>query len=425
MQVLINGLRGTLLLLGLGMSVPSWALSLPWGTADFCADPVTWQNAWACGKFSGSFNTLSYSTHEAYFVPDLNQDTTSTGGWLKYSTHAVDGIELGISYALQRRLDDKDSQHAEVTELAPERDGLAEAYLKWQQPNWQVVLGQHSLDLPFVGDYNWRVMPPLYRGLDVRYQPSDDQFIRITAVDRFKSYAQDQFNRGSRYSAEIATDGMWSVGIGQAWMLDEIKLSSQLWYQSYLDYSHLAYSESHLSWPEQPNRPDLGLQLMWATEQGHAHAGQIEHFGIGAQIKQRLDNQLTLKLAYNYIRPQSKAYLNGALFAPYMVYTASGPYFAQPFFTSTQDLGSGHAWMFSAEGPISPQWTMGSQLSWMNLKEAAAVSALNQSEWVIYNFYQFSGVGKGWSLAHFMGAAHSPRHDELFLQNRLAVKYQF
>lgn len=39
-----------------------------------------------CGQVTGKFHTLYYSTHNAYFVEDLNQDTVTAGGYLKFET---------------------------------------------------------------------------------------------------------------------------------------------------------------------------------------------------------------------------------------------------------------------------------------------------------------------------------------------------
>ncbi len=59
-----------------------------------------------CGQVTGKFHTLYYSTHNAYFVEDLNQDTVTAGGYLKFETAPFYGLTAGVSYAGQRRLDD-------------------------------------------------------------------------------------------------------------------------------------------------------------------------------------------------------------------------------------------------------------------------------------------------------------------------------
>ena len=381
-------------------------------------------NALLCGQVSGRLNTLYYSTHDAFFVRDLNQDTATTGGFLKYETAPIAGIQAGISYAGQWRIDHKNADQDEVSELQNDKDGLAEAWLGWKNHDWNLKLGQQALDLPFVGSYDWRVMPPLYRAADVQYGQKDN-YIRATYIDRFKSYADDQFDRTSRYSSEIETDGMWSLGIAKSFDLNDQTLKTQAWFQSYADYANVGYVEAHLQWIKEKYQPDVGVQMMYAQDQGAAKAGKVDHQGIGVSLALNVWDQMTLKAGYNYIKPNKGSYLNGALFTPYMIYTASGPYFAQPFFTSTQDLGAGNAFMLAFEGALNEQTWIGANYSFMNLAESDDVKNLNQSEYVVYGIYNFSGGLKGWSIANFFGFATSPRSDDVFVQNRLGLKYQF
>ena len=99
-------------------------------------------NALLCGQLSGRLNTLYYSTHDAFFVHDLNQDTVATGGFLRYETAPISWVQAGISYAGQWRLDDQNEYQDEVSELQYDKDGLAEAWLSWNNQDWNVKLGQ-------------------------------------------------------------------------------------------------------------------------------------------------------------------------------------------------------------------------------------------------------------------------------------------
>lgn len=382
------------------------------------------QNALFCGNVSGRLNTLYYSTHDAYFEPNLNQDTAATGGYIQYETQAIAGLKAGVSYAAQWRIDDQHAGHPEVSELKHEKDGLAALYLDWQYQKWSARIGQQTLDLPFVGNYDWRIMQPMFRAVDVKWGVQDD-YVQATWIDRFKSYADDEFLKTSRYSSHIETDGMWSLGVSKSFDQDAIKIRGEAWYQSYLDYNHLAFVEGHIQWKNVPLSPDIGVQAMWSEAQGKALAGQVDHVGYGIALTLQVFEGMSLKTAYNYIQPDHDSYLNGALFTPYMIYTASGPYFAQPFFTSTQDLGAGHAAMIALEGALNEQTYFGANYSFMNLAESKQVKDLNQSEYVIYAIYNFKGALKGWSIADFFGYATSPRSHDIFLQNRLGVKYSF
>ena len=384
-----------------------------------------------CGQATGKFHTLYYSTHNAYFVEDLNQDTVTAGGYLKFETAPFYGFTAGISYAGQRRLDDRHSDYDEVTELKNNKDGLAEAYINWNKDALKIKVGQQHLDVPFLGNYDWRIMPPLFRAVDIQYGSQND-YVRFTGADRFKSYADDQFTKTSRYS-NVETDGVWSIGVAKSFDVGTNKLNAQMWYQNYDDYNYLTYFESHLKLNEQRFTPSLGVQFMHAKGDGQAlkqasnlvENHKVDHQGVGALLSLNPKENITVKAGYNYIKENKDSYMNGALFTPYMIYTSSGPYFAQPFFTSTQDLGSGHAYMVSIEGSLNEQTYIGANYSFMDLKESSDVKSLNQSEYVIYGFYNFKGAMKGWSLANFFGVVTSPREDKVFLQNRFGVKYIF
>lgn len=392
--------------------------------SDQCTDENV-SNIFLCGTFSGRVKSLYFSSHNAYFIEDLNQDTAAVGGFIKFETHPLHQWKAGLSYAGQWRLDDKKFNQAEVAELKQEKDGLAEAYIAWGNDTLNFKVGQQALDVPFLGDYDWRIMPVAYRALDLEYTTAQD-FYRLTAVNGFKSYADDRFTKTSRYSDVQHTDGMWSIGLGKKLpSKDGLTLKGELWYQSYLDYNHLIYAEGHAIFSDKSYQPDVGLQLMYSKQQGEAYAGDINHQGIGISLALKLTDFLSFKSAYNYIKPDDNSYLNGALFAPYMIYTASGPYFAQPFFTSTQDLGAGHAYLLALEGQHTEKTYWGINYSFMDLKESAELKSLNQSEYVVYVIHHLSGAFKGWSISNFAGLATSPRSDHTFLQNRLGLSYKF
>ncbi len=78
-----------------------------------------------CGSVSGDLRTLYYSTHNAYFVSGLSQDTVSYGGGVKYATAEYYGVSLGVSGILQRGISHNDDHL--VNELGPNQTGVGEA----------------------------------------------------------------------------------------------------------------------------------------------------------------------------------------------------------------------------------------------------------------------------------------------------------
>lgn len=384
----------------------------------------TLEEAFACGSVHGSIRGDYFSLNHAYFSP-VSQDTASIGGYIKYETAPLYGVQAGISYDLQSRLDSK-GNHAEVSELKEDRDGLAEAYLTWKNDKARVTVGNQRLDLPFVGDYaDWRVLPVVYQGVDAKYGNNTD-FVRLTKVNKFKSYADDEFTKTSRQSSTISTDGMWSLGGGKSTKLANGSiLKGQLWLQGYEDYTDIIYAQGSMDFPKQAYKPELAVQYINGKDQGKAYAGKVDSQIAGIQLTAKPTPTVNVTAAYDYIRPKKDAYLNGALLTPYAHNTSSGPIFAQPMFTSTQDLGAGNAVMLSAEKKLNAQTILGARYSFMDLKESDDVKSRNQSEYLLYGIYNFDGKLKGLSLADFAGVQVSPRYDHKFLQNRLVLAYNF
>lgn len=379
----------------------------------------------ACGSVHGVVKSTYYSLNNGYFVNNLNQDTTVIGGYIKYETAPFYGVQAGVGYDIQRRLDEK-NKNDEVSELKEDRDGLAEAYLTWKNDLARVTVGNQRLNLPFMGDYaDRRVLMFLYQAADVQIGNNND-FLRLTKVNKYKSYAEDEFTKSSRQNPNLQTDGVWSIGAGKRFALaDDKTLKTQLWYQDYDDYLRLIYTQADLAFPKLNYAPELSLQYLSGKDQGKALAGEINSQVWGVQAALKVLPAASLKLAYNYIKPDQKSYLNGALLMPYASQTSSGEIFAQPFFTSTQDLGAGNALMLSLEGKLTDQVIAGARYSFMDLKEAENVASRNQSEYMLFGIYNFTGALKGFSVSNFAGIQTSPRYDKNFLQNRFALSYKF
>ncbi|KAA8735472.1 hypothetical protein F4V57_01330 [Acinetobacter qingfengensis] len=379
----------------------------------------------ACGSVHGAVKTAYYSLNNAYFVNDLTQDTAVAGGYVKYETAPYYGVQLAVGYDLQRRLDDKGT-HAEVSEFKEDRDGLAEAYVTWKNDVARVTIGNQRLNLPFVGDYaDWRVLQALYQAADFQLGNQTD-FLRLTKVNKFKSFAADEFTKTSRQSSTIETDGMWAIGVGKSYALNvNTQLKGQMWFQRYEDLTDLFYAEGSVLFPQHHYKPEIALQYLSGQDQGKAYAGQVDSQVIGAQVSLKLKPSLNLKLAYDYIKPEKNVYKNGALLTPYSYNTSSGPIFAQPFFTSTQDLGAGNAFMAAIDGKWNDQTILGARYSFMDLKDSDLLKSRNQSEYLLYGIYNFGGKLQGLSLSNFVGVQTSPRYDKNFWQNRLSLSYKF
>lgn len=377
-----------------------------------------------CGTVSGSIRSLYYTTHNAYFSKGFNQDTVSYGGSLKYETAPLAGFQLGVSGIFLRGINHPDEAHT-ISDIGKNQTAVGEAYLSWAWDDIKIVAGDQRLNIPFLGDYDWRITPILYRAVDANYGDSEN-FIHATKVWRYKPWGDDNFLKTSAYTdIDTPTNGMWSVGAGRAVQLDDKKLTGQVWYEEYDDYSKLVYGESHLSWQQTAMTPDVGVQFIRGTSDGKALAGEVNSTSYGAQVGLTLTPSLGWKLGYNHIAASANSWNNGGLVVPYAHNSSSGPYFAQPFFTSTQDLGSGNAWATELNFTATENLSMGTRYSFMDLKPSTSSPSINQSEYLVYATWAFSGALKGLSISDFVGVQTSPLYNADFWQNRLTLQYDF
>lgn len=387
------------------------------GMADSLSEMFT------CGSVTGSLRTLYYSTHNAYFSPGYSQDTVSYGGSVKYATAEYYGLSLGVSGILQRGISHNDDHL--IAELGPNETGVGEAYLSYRYQDFRITAGDQRINIPFTGDYDWRITPILFRGVDTHYGDSDN-FLHATKITRYKPWGNDRFLNTTAYTdAEGTTNGMWGVGGGRAVKLDNKKLNAQLWYENYNNYTKIVYADSFLSWSDTPSQPKIGVQFIRGLSEGKALAGEVNSTSYGAQFVMNFTPAVKWSLNYDHIAANGNAYGNGALVTPYAHNTSSGPYFAQPFFTSTQDLGSGNAYSTDLNWTATDNISLGSRYSFMDLTASAGASSSNQSEYLVYGTYSFDGVLKGLSITDFAGVQTTSTSDKNFWQNRLALEYDF
>ncbi|MDO5686043.1 MAG: hypothetical protein Q4G42_01440 [Neisseria sp.] len=407
----------------------SAAWAFPLSQAEGCkADQVgTVGEMFACGSIDGSIRLNSYSLNNAYFG-NTSQDTTSIGGYATYKTAPFYGFQAAVGIEGQRRL--AEGAHA-VGELHDHEFGLSEAYVKWQRGKFAVTVGNQRLNLPFVGDYaNFRVLPFLYQGVDMKYG-DNDTFVRATKVHKYKSYATSEFNQGSRLKDDPfsgfkhETNGMLALGAGKKIQLGEHYVKGQLWaerYHNLLDiyYGDVLYGMNNVAW-----KPEIGVQAIYGTEREDALLGKVNGKIVGIQAKLKPTDKINWKIAYNHMFSDGDAWRNGSLPTPYAHNTSSGPIFAQPFFTSTQNLGAGNAFSTELSANINASLTAGGRLTHVRASTVSGREHTKMTEYLAFASYRFQGKLKGLSISNHIGAQKRQGTDDPFWQNRLNVTYSF
>lgn len=424
---LTGGITALLTLAALALPASSQAaISFKSDSDCFDADGnvSTFSDAFSCGKVSGSLRSLYYTTHNAYFAKGFNQDTISYGGFVKYETAPLYGFNVGVSGLFLRGINHPPEERV-ISDIGENQTNIGEAYLNWRNGDFRITGGNQRLDLPFVGDYDWRITPILYQALDMQYGSGDD-FLRATKIWRYKGWGSDQVKRTTAYTeVDEKTDGMWAIGGGRHMMWDDKKLTGQMWYESYDDFSNIFYTEGHIQWQQAMFTPDIALQYIRGTSEGKALAGEVNSSSYGAQLSLSLTPSLSWVSGYDHIASSGNSYGYGSLVTPYAHNSSSGPYFAQPYFTSTQDLGSGDAYATNLNWQANENLTMGTRYSWMDLTPSVNSGSLRQSEYLVYFIWNFQGALKGLSLSDFVGVQTSPLYEKDFWQNRLTLQYDF
>ncbi|WP_066569850.1 hypothetical protein [Snodgrassella sp. CFCC 13594] len=409
----------------------SSALAFPVSTQNDCTDNQGQANnateVFSCGQLDGSIRLNSYSLKNAYFG-GTSQDTTSIGGYATYKTAPLHGFQAAIGIEGQHRIDEGANS---IAELHDNTFGLSEAYVKWQKNRLSITLGNQRLNLPFVGDYaNFRVLPYLYQAADIQYGDADN-FVRATKIHKAKTYGTSDFRKTSRLNDDAfmrydhETNGMFALGAGHRWQGEHQYIKGQIWAEHYNNVLDLVYGELNYGLPKYTWQPEFSIQAMYGKDTGHAYLGKVESKVVGIQAKFKPNPKLTWKIAANHMFSQNDAWHNGALPTPYAHNTSSGPFFAQPFFTSTQDLGAGNAFSTELTGNVTEKISMGGRLSHVRASNVSTQPHLKMTEYLVYGFYNFNGKLKGLSIGNFAGVQKREGNAHAFWQNRLQMSYNF
>lgn len=418
---------------GLGLSlallVPCGAFATPTGNSNPAAANLA--DMFEYGHVDGELGVLYYANHNAFFSgpPYENGSTATAGGELGFTTATLNGFSLRFSAFAQRNFS-KSSNGAD-RDLKDDREALGEAWLQWQGYGLRVRAGNQELHAPFTGTYDYRIIPQTYQGVSARYGGNDNH-ITLMRVYRYKSRISESYERTTNYnktfdpfsSVTEETDGFWALGAAGSLNTESAKLSGKAWFFNYVDYANLYYLEGRVAAAYGAIKPFLGVQYARETDEGDALLGPVdsEVYGIRLGLTHK---SLTATLNYDYIPHESGAYLNGALVTPYAHAESSGPFFAQPFLTSTQDLGSGSAYSVEISGAPLDHTILGARYSYMDLTPVAGSDSIKQSEYLVYAIYNFSGPLTGLSVTDFFAYQTQNRASEPYWENRLAIQYRF
>ena len=384
------------------------------------------------GKVDGNVRALYYSTGNAFFAEGVDRDTVAVGGKVGFTTAPLHGVSLRASGYLQRNL-----VHAGTgrdRDLGGNLTAMGETWLQWQDGKLLLRAGNQTLeDVPFTSSFDFRIVPQLYQGVRLRYGEGGT-YSSAVRMFRYKSRIDESFSRSTNYNrrfsphppnaGDAAGGGFWALGGAGKTPLGALDASGQAWLIRYLDYADLYYGQAELSLREGGVRPFAAAQLITQREQGDALLGQVDNRTYGLRLGLR-SARMTATLNHNHMPHRAGSFRNGAPVTPYASYQSSGPLFAQPYLTSTQDLGTGDAWSADLDVAATPQLRWGARWSYMDLSPAAGKASIGQREYMAFVGYRFTGALKGWSLHNALAVQSQRQRRSDYWENRFSLSYDY
>lgn len=384
------------------------------------------------GRVDGSLRGLYYGTGNAFFAEGVDRDTVAAGGRLGFTTAALHGVSLRASGYLQRNL--VHSGSGRDRDLGNHLTSMGETWLQWQGEKLLVRAGNQALDeVPFTTSFDFRIVPQLYQGVRLKHDHGDGQ-LHAVRMFRYKSRIDESFSRSTNYSRRFSpfppntgdaeSGGFWALGGTGRTTFGTLEAKGQAWMIRYLDHADLYFAQGELAATGEGLRPFAAVQFMRQSEQGQALLGPVDNRTYGLRLGLRTP-RATATLNHNHMPHRAGTFRNGAPATPYASYQASGPLFAQPYLTSTQDLGTGDAWSAELDVAATPRLRWGLRWSYMDLHPAAGRPSIDQHEYMAQASYRFGGAMQGWSLHNAFALQRQRGQRADYRENRLSLSYDY
>ncbi len=384
------------------------------------------------GQTDGNLRGLYYSTGNAFFADGVDRDTVAVGGKVGFTTAPQHGVSLRASGYLQHNL--LHTGTGRDRDLGGHLTAMGETWLQWQGEKLLLRAGNQQLDeVPFTSSFDFRIVPQLYQGMRLRYGESGTYFSAVRMF-RYKSRIDESFSRSTNYNrrfspfppnaGDASTGGFWALGGAGRTQFGAFDVNAQAWLIRYLDYADLYFTQAEVAASGDGLRPFAAVQFIRQHEQGAALLGPVDNRTWGLRLGLR-STRMTATLNHNHMPHRANAFRNGASVTPYASYQSSGPLFAQPYLTSTQDLGTGNAWSADLEVAATPQLRWGARWSYMDLSPAAGKASIGQREYMAFVGYRLAGALKGWSLHNALAVQSQRQRRSDYWENRFSLSYDY
>ncbi|MBE7562330.1 hypothetical protein H7F10_05050 [Acidithiobacillus sp. HP-6] len=379
----------------------------------------------------GFVSMYDWTSINHYFSP-YDQYTMSVGGGLFLGTPRYKGFSLAIEPMGQSGLGTHASNPNLVSPtLGPSFSTLGQAYVQYKKYGINAKVGDVELnDTPWDGsDVGYRILPITYQGVSFDYTIGHGLKFYFARMYKWRYFNQESYNRETAYSIYLPddqkkSDGLLNVGLkykGFVPGINFVKTNSELWFYNYYQYNRLYMLQSVNTIGKGPYKGIVGYQFMHAGKSS-GFLGNVNSQLYGAELGAKSSFGKVV-LAYDYLPAHPNSFNYGGLATPYDTITDSGPIFAQPVMTSTQDLGSGTAAGIKVDYyGIKNLFT---QVRFTHLHMRTTPIFENYNEYNLILSYSFSGV-KGLNLTDIASYANEhPSSNPNFYQNRLMLVYNF
>jgi hypothetical protein len=379
----------------------------------------------------GFVSAYDWTSINHYFSP-YDQYTLSVGGGLFLGTPYIDGFRAAIEPMGQSGLGTHASNPNLVSPtLGPSFSTLGQAFVQYKDYGLNARVGYMELnDQPWAAsDVGYRILPITFEGVAVNYDVTKNLSLYATRIFRWRYFNQALYHRETAYSIYLpgdrkASSGFMSAGVKYKGVVNKQlgwKTDSELWFYNFYQYARMYMAQSVNTFDVGAIKPILGIQFMHSGKQsGFLGNVNAQLYGVEAGAKNGFGKII---LAYDYLPGHAHSFNYGGLVTPYDTITDSGPIFAQPVMSSTQDFGSGSAATVKLDYYGIPE--LFTQLRYTYLHMRTSPEFQDYREFNLILSYS-PGWAKGINLTDI--ASYANESDEShpnFYQNRLMLVYKF
>ncbi len=379
----------------------------------------------------GFISAYNWTSIHHYFSPS-DQYTFSVGGGIFLGTPFLDGFRIAIEPMGQSGLGTHASNPNLVSPtLGPSFTTLGQGYLQYKQYGINVKVGDVELThTPWAGsDIGYRILPLTYQGISLSYTFLPGLMFYGSRIYKFRYFNQAHYNDQTVYSTYLpdaakSSAGFLSAGLQYKGSLGTplgIRTNSMLWFYNFYQYARMYLVQSVNTIGAGQVKGIFGIQYMHSGKsEGFLGNVNAQLYGAEAGLKTSLGKVV---VAYDFLPANPNSFNYGGLVTPYDTITDSGPIFAQPVMSSTQDFGSGTAAGIKFD-----------YYGTKNLFVQLRYTYLHMRTTPIYNNYSEYNLIASYNLPFMRGlnvtdiASYATKYNQTypnFYQNRLMVVYKF